>query len=95
MTSLKMLKHFAVTLRNCWGLEVPYWIIFKAQLQIISNFKPNFWKEHGPLYQFDFRNRWVGAYRSMGTKKDEYGITHVEGEYKMIVLLMLTNGHPF
>ena len=29
--------------------------------------------EHGHLYQFEFRKRGVGAYRSMGAKRDEYG----------------------
>ena len=32
------------------------------------DFKPILRKEHGRLYQFEFGNRWVGAYRSIALK---------------------------
>ena len=75
-TSLKMLKHCAVTVVTDTeigeGVEVSCWIIYlRLNHRRLLDLKPIFRKKHGPLYQFEFRNRWAGAYRSMGTKRDE------------------------
>ena len=61
MTSLRMLKHFAVMvalggnrLSEIAGrIGFPCWIIFKAQPQMIFRLQTYFRKEHERLYQFE------------------------------------------
>ena len=63
MKSLRMLKQSAVMVGRhseiAMGLEVPCRIIFKAQPHMLARLQAYF--------QFEFANRWEGAYRSMGT----------------------------
>ena len=84
MTSIRMLKHCAVIValdgnrhsEITGGLEVPCWIIFKAQPLMIFRLQTFLRNEHGRLNQFEIGNRWEGAYRSMGAKRDEYGMCY-------------------
>ena len=65
MMSLGMLNQCAVmvvqTLRNCW----------RIRSSLLNNIQGSFAdvrKEHERLYQFEFGNRWAGAYRSIALK---------------------------
>ena len=45
------------------------------QVQSTSDF--SLLLEQGRLYQFEFRKREVGAYRSIGAKRDKYGSCYI------------------
>ena len=59
MKSPRMLKHCPVTV-----VSVTNKSLYDKKFLIIR--RPILGKEHRPLYQFEFSNRWEGAYRSIG-----------------------------
>ena len=73
MMSLRMLNHCAVmvvtdTQKLLEDKKLLAALYSRLNRRCFLDFKPTLRKEHGRLYQLEFGNRWVGAYRSIALK---------------------------